>query len=69
MFSEKQKYKQIRESDFQTEQVVTIAGGHFIHDVYSAFLAPLLPLIIDKLSLTLTMAGSLSAFMQIPAIS
>ncbi len=68
MFTEKQRNTQIRESDFQTDQVVTIAGGHFIHDVYSAFLAPLLPLIIDKLSLTLTMAGSLSAFMQIPAI-
>jgi len=68
MLTEKQHNTQIRESDFQTEQVVTIAGGHFIHDVYSAFLAPLLPLIIDKLSLTLTMAGSLSAFMQIPAI-
>lgn len=54
--------------DFQAEQVVTIAGGHFIHDAYSAFLAPLLPLIIEKLSLTLTAAGSLSAFMQFPAI-
>ena len=54
--------------DFQAEQVVTIAGGHFIHDAYSAFLAPLLPLIIEKLSLTLTAAGSMSAFMQFPAI-
>src|SRR5665648_827782 len=54
--------------EFQTEQVITIASGHFIHDVYSAFLAPLLPLIIEKMSLTLTAAGSLSAFMQLPAI-
>lgn len=54
--------------EFQNDQVFTIASGHFIHDVYSAFLAPLLPLIIEKLSLTLTAAGSLSAFMQIPAI-
>ena len=54
--------------DFQAEQVITISSGHFIHDVYSAFLAPLLPLIIEKLSLTLTAAGSLSAYMQLPAI-
>lgn len=56
------------ENGFQAEQVFVIASGHFIHDVYSAFLAPLLPLLIEKLSLTLTMAGSLSAFMQIPAL-
>ena len=56
------------ESEFQAEQVLTIAGGHFVHDVYSAFLAPLLPLIIEKLSLSLTLAGSLSAFMQFPSI-
>lgn len=53
---------------FQTGQVLTIASGHFVHDVYSAFLAPLLPLLIEKMSLTLTLAGSLSAFLQFPAI-
>lgn len=56
------------ESEFQAEQVFTIASGHFVHDVYSSFLAPLLPLIIDKLSLSLTLAGSLSSFMQVPSI-
>lgn len=58
----------IEKEEFQTEQVLTIASGHFVHDVYSAFLAPLLPLIIEKLSLSLTLAGSLSAFMQFPSI-
>ena len=56
------------ESEFQAEQVFTIASGHFVHDIYSAFLAPLLPLIIEKLSLSLTLAGSLSAFTQFPSI-
>ncbi len=54
--------------NFQTGQVLTIVGGHFVHDTYTAFVAPLLPLIIEKLSLTLTMAGSLTAFLQIPSI-
>lgn len=54
--------------EFHTEQVLTISGGHFIHDVYSAFLPPLLPLIIEKMSLTLTLAGSLTAFLQFPSI-
>ena len=58
----------IEKNEFQTEQVLTIASGHFVHDVYSAFLAPLLPLLIEKMSLTLTLAGSLTAFLQFPAI-
>jgi len=58
----------IEKEEFQTEQVLTIASGHFVHDIYSAFLAPLLPLLIEKMSLTLTLAGSLTAFLQFPAI-
>jgi len=58
----------INKEEYQTEQVLTIASGHFVHDVYSSFLAPLLPLIIEKMSLSLTLAGSLTAFLQFPAI-
>ncbi|MBW2653892.1 MAG: MFS transporter [Deltaproteobacteria bacterium] len=53
---------------FQTGKVTLVAFSHFIHDVYTSFLAPLLPLIIEKLSLTLTQAGLLSTVMQIPAL-
>jgi FSR family fosmidomycin resistance protein-like MFS transporter len=41
---------------------------HFIHDIYSSFLSPLLPLLIEKLSMSLTQAGFLSSVMQIPAL-
>lgn len=54
--------------DFETGHVLTIISGHFFHDSYTAFVAPLLPLIIDKLSISLTQAGWLTAVMQIPAI-
>jgi FSR family fosmidomycin resistance protein-like MFS transporter len=53
---------------FQTSQILMVSGGHFIHDIYTAFLSPLLPLLIEKLSLTLTAAGSLSAILQVPAL-
>jgi FSR family fosmidomycin resistance protein-like MFS transporter len=53
---------------FQTEQVVTISGGHFANDIYTAFIPALLPVIIEKLSLSLTMAGSLTAVLQLPNI-
>ncbi|MGD9823019.1 MFS transporter [Desulfobacter sp.] len=54
---------------FQTYRVTTIAFAHFIHDLYTSFLAPLLPLIIEKLSLTLSQAGLLSTVMQIPSLA
>jgi len=53
---------------FQTGRVTLVAFSHFIHDVYTSFLAPLLPIIIEKLSLTLSQAGLLSTVMQIPAL-
>lgn len=56
------------EQTFQTGLVATITGGHFVHDTFTAFVAPLLPLVIEKLSLSLTMAGSLNAFMSLPAV-
>ncbi len=45
-----------------------ISFSHFVHDLYSSFLPPLLPLIIEKLSLTLSQAGLLSFVMQVPAM-
>jgi FSR family fosmidomycin resistance protein-like MFS transporter len=53
---------------FHIGQVATIASAHFLHDVYSAFLAQLLPQLIEKLSLTYTQAGSLTTFMQLPSL-
>ncbi len=57
-----------RESEFQTGQVAAIAGAHFTHDVYSGFLAPLLPLLRDNLSLTYTQAGSLVIVSQLASL-
>ncbi|WP_246803974.1 MFS transporter [Desulfosarcina cetonica] len=53
---------------FNLQGVLAVSIAHFIHDVYSAFLAPLLPLLIEKLSLNLTQAGLLSTVMQLPAL-
>jgi len=53
---------------FQAGPVLTIAGGHLIHDIFTSFVAPLLPLIIEKLSLSLTLAGSLAALQQLPSL-
>jgi FSR family fosmidomycin resistance protein-like MFS transporter len=55
-------------AEFQPDQVASIAVGHFVHDVYSAFLAPLLPAIQSGMGLTYTQAGSLAIFTQIPSL-
>ncbi|MCK4985773.1 MAG: MFS transporter [Desulfobacterales bacterium] len=54
--------------DFQTGRILVLSVCHFIHDIYSSFLSPLLPLLIEKLSMSLTQAGFLSSVMQIPAL-
>ncbi|MCA9960276.1 MAG: MFS transporter [Chloroflexota bacterium] len=53
---------------FQTEQVLTIAGAHFVHDTYSAFLAPLLPLLQERLAIGYALAGGLTVFSQLPSL-
>jgi FSR family fosmidomycin resistance protein-like MFS transporter len=56
------------EDDFQTEQVLPIVGAHFVHDIYTAAVPVLLPALMAKLSLSLTLVGSLMAIMQLPAL-
>ncbi|VAX20069.1 hypothetical protein MNBD_IGNAVI01-653 [hydrothermal vent metagenome] len=53
---------------FQTGNVVTISFAHFVHDVYSSFLAPLLPLIIEKYSISLSFASFLTIIQRLPSL-
>ena len=53
---------------FQTAGVATVAGGHGVHDTYTAFLPALLPALIEKFSLSNTVAGLLTVFLQIPSL-
>lgn len=59
---------QPEETTFDGARVAPIVAAHFVNDTYTAFVSPLLPVIIDKLSLTLTAAGSLTAILQLPAV-
>lgn len=53
---------------FHTGEVITVAGAHFFHDSFSAFLAPLLPLLQERLSTGYAATGGLSIFMQLPSL-
>ena len=53
---------------FQFERVFDISMGHFLHDVYSSFLNPLLPIFIDRFGLSYLLATSLSLYGRIPSL-
>ena len=53
---------------FKIDQVLTIAAGHLTHDIFTSFLSPLLPLIIQKFGISLTLAGTLASFQQLPSL-
>ena len=57
-----------QDDDFHTEQVATVGFGHFVHDTFSAFLPPLLPILQERLGTGYAGAGSLIIFTQLPSI-
>lgn len=53
---------------FQAAGVAAVTAGHAVHDTYTAFLPPLLPVLIEKFALSNAQAGLLSVFMQWPSL-
>ncbi len=53
---------------FQLSSVLTVSFAHLSHDIYSAFLAPVLPLLISKLGISLSMAGFLDVVRKLPSL-
>ena len=55
-------------TSFNLGKVVSLSSAHGIHDTYSSFLAPLLPVLIERLSLLKVGAGLFLVFQQGPSI-
>ncbi len=53
--------------EFQTGNIFLISLTHFVHDVYSSFLAPILPLLIEKIGMSYTQAGFLTVIQRLPS--
>ncbi|MDA3812204.1 MAG: MFS transporter [Spirochaetaceae bacterium] len=53
---------------FETLNVVLISLAHLVHDTYQAFLAPILPLLISKLGISIFQAGLLDIVRKIPSL-
>ncbi len=58
--------KEVVSKRFQTGNVIIVAATHMLHDIYSSFLAPLRPLLIEKLGISLTLASLWDLIMRIP---
>jgi FSR family fosmidomycin resistance protein-like MFS transporter len=57
-----------KEKKFRSGDVISISLAHLAHDIYSSFLAPILPLIVEKLGISLSLAGMLSVIQRIPSL-
>lgn len=51
---------------FHHGNVIIVAAMHMLHDIYSSFLSPLRPLLIEKLGISLTLASLWDLIMRIP---
>ena len=57
------------ESKNNLGKILTLSFAHLTHDVPTSFLAPILPLLIDKFGLSVFMAGLLDVFRRIPSLA
>lgn len=54
--------------EFQKDKVLTLSFAHLAHDTYSSFLAPILPLLIEKLGISLFMSAFLDIARSVPSL-
>ncbi|MCF6175187.1 MAG: MFS transporter [Victivallaceae bacterium] len=53
---------------FQRGNILAISIAHFVHDVYSGFLSPILPIIIKNLQISYTAASLLAIAQSLPSL-
>jgi len=53
---------------FRKGNVISVATAHMLHDVFSSFFAPLIPLLRDKLGFSFTVAGMLVVVQKLPSL-
>lgn len=57
----------LRQSGLDLRALLGVAAAHFVNDIYASFLAPLLPLVVSKFHLSLTLAGLLATIFNASA--
>lgn len=54
---------------FQKKKILTISIAHFFHDIYQAFFAPMLPLLMAQFGISLAAAGALDIARRMPSLA
>jgi FSR family fosmidomycin resistance protein-like MFS transporter len=58
----------MQKNRFEFNNILTISFAHFVHDIYASFLAPILPLLIENLGISIFLAGLLDVIRKLPAL-
>lgn len=58
----------MNKTKFQFSKVADISAAHLLHDIYSSFLVPLTPLLIEKLSLNFFLIGILTVIQRLASL-
>lgn len=51
---------------FESSNIMLVSLTHMLHDIYSSFLAPLRPLLIEKFGIGLALASVWDIIMRVP---
>jgi len=57
-----------KQKDFKTNHIILVSSAHLFHDTFTSFLAQALPILIEKLGISNTLAGLLSIIQRIPSL-
>ncbi len=49
-------------------KIAVLSAAHLFHDIYTSFLSPILPLLIEKLALSYAAAGCISVIIRVPSL-
>lgn len=58
----------MQKQQYNKSLIMTVSLAHLVQDTYSAFLAPILPLLIDKLGMSLVISAFLDIARKIPSL-
>jgi FSR family fosmidomycin resistance protein-like MFS transporter len=57
-----------KNNNFQFSHLLTISLAHMLHDIYSSFLSPVLPLLINKFNISYSFASLLNVLQRLPSV-
>ena len=57
-----------KKNSYKFSHLITISLAHMLHDIYSSFLSPVLPLLINKFNISYSFASLLNVLQRLPSV-